>query len=127
MQMRSRGTARLANEGYYLTGFDVLTFLDQILRVMGVIGLKTVRVSDSYEIAIAGELVRVDHFSSKSCIDLIFILCLQVGTSMHPSATLTEGTDHFGTRQWEVPVASIGYFTRIIAMGTSGEQYAQKQ
>ena len=121
MQMRCRGTTCLANEGYYLTGFDVLTFLDQILRVMGVIGLKTVRVSDSYEIAIAGELVRVDHFSSKSCIDLIFILCLQVGTSMHPSATLTEGTDHLGTGQWEVPVACIGHFTWKIAMGTSGE------
>ena len=42
MQMRCRGTSCLAYECYYLASLHALPLLHQILRVVGVIGLKPV-------------------------------------------------------------------------------------
>ena len=123
MKMRGGSATRLANEGNHLTSLDMLTFLYQVLRVVGVIGLQAVGMFDTHQIAIARRLVGEDDLASESGIDLIPVLSLDVGTSMHPSATLTIRTDDFGTWQGKVPGARVG----IVAMGAACKQYTQKQ
>ena len=103
--MRGGGTACLTNKGYHLTSLDVLTFLYQILRVVGIIGLQAVGMLDTYQIAIARGFVGEDDLTSESGLDLIPVLGFEVGTRMHPSATLTIRTDDLGTWQGEVPGA----------------------
>jgi hypothetical protein len=119
MKMRGAGTARLANEGYYLTSLDVLTFLYQVLRVVGIVSFQAVGMFDTHQIAIARRLIGEDDLASESGIDLIPILSLEVSTRMHPSTTLTIRTDDLGTWQGKVPGARVG----IDAMGAANKQY----
>ena len=56
VQMGRRGTTRLTYEGYHLPSLHVLTFLHQVLRVVGVIGFQSVGVLDADQVAVAGEL-----------------------------------------------------------------------
>ena len=127
MQMRCRGTSCLAYECYYLASLHALPLLHQILRVVGVIGLKPVGMPDAHQIAVAGEFVGVDHLARESCVDLILVLCLEVGAGMHPSAPLAEWADNLGARQWEVPVARIGYIAGIVSVGAAGNQHTQDE
>ena len=125
MEMRGRGTARLAYKGDDLTRLDALTFLDEVLGVVGVVGLEAVLMADAHEVAVAGEFVGIDHLTWEGGVDLVLGLRLEVDTGMHPSAALAVGTDHLGARQREVPVAR--HVVRIVAMGAPRKHNAQEQ
>ena len=125
MEMRGRGTARLAYEGNHLPRLDALALLDEVLGVVGVVGLEAVLVADAHEVTVAREFVGIDHFTGEGGIYLVLGLRLEVDTGMHPSTALPIGTDHLGARQREVPVAR--HVVRIVAMGAPRKHNAQEQ
>ena len=108
MQMfgcRPTCTPRQRND---ITGFYVITLLDQVLGVVTIIGFETVGMLDAYQVAIAIVLTREHHLAIEGCQDIVVGLGLQVCTRMSTTATGTIGTDDFCAGQRIAPILAFG-------------------
>ena len=106
MKMWRCSTTRLTNKGYHLTSLDVLTFLYQILRVVGIAGLQAVGMLDADVIAITMIDVGEYHLAFESGIDVVVGLCLEVNTRVRPFATFAVRADDLCARHY----IRLGYY-----------------
>ena len=103
MQMLCCSTACTTRQRNDVTSLYPITYLYQILGVMAIIGLQTITMQYTYQVAIACILGREDHFTIESRTNLIVGLGLQVYTRVTSTSTASIRADDLGSRQGIAP------------------------
>src|SRR5574344_1315595 len=92
--MWSSGSSCLSNKSNHLTSLYLVAHINEVLRVMAIPCLKSILMTYLDEIAVCGIFLRHYHLTVESCKDIVVGSCLDIHTSMRPSATSAIGTNY---------------------------------
>ena len=102
VQVLGGGPPRAPRESDDVSGLDLVSYLDQVLVLVGVERLKTESVADDDAVAIAREGGGAGDDAVESSHDVVFGLGLEVYATVAPSAAI--GADDLGTQERVGPV-----------------------